>query len=175
MVKKYFPFSICIIIVVSIMFYGAVKPRPLSTGPAGPITAQMLNCKTGIYDSYQDFEKGTPSKKWTFLWVNTGVQFGGKISQYELLFKDESGKKVKISTAECWGWKCADGKLYKNSEFNNGAVKAIPFLVKYIAADHIMYEPLNPPTESIDPHEWFSTDLNSRVIPIDEFFKNHSR
>lgn len=136
------------------------------------ITAEMMNGKPAFFKTYEDFINQT-GKPWTFLSDN--VKYANNhIVKYELIFKDESGKKVNISSEDFWGYRDGKGFTYRNSDFTFEIVKRIPFRIVSIATDFINYQPKDIGTHSVNPDSWFSQSITSPIETQEDFYKNHS-
>ena len=94
------------------------------------ITLEMLNCKPGVYRTYEDFVNG---KVEDLCWLNfdCGLSFHD-LPKFDVVFKDKSGKRVKIPASEFWGWRNPDGTLWRNGKYVHGKLTAIPFFVEYV-------------------------------------------
>jgi hypothetical protein len=133
--------------------------------------AKLLNGDDAFYQDYNDFLKG--GRKWKYLTENAILTFG-KISIFNIVFKTDQGKRQKLDFTDFWGWR-EDGKVYRNGDFVQGKITKIPFGVSQVTSDYIMYHPYNPQNVSIQPDEWFSDDLTSPIMPLDVYFKRHSK
>ena len=152
----------------------AVKPAS-PEGDSEKITLEMLNCKMGVYKTYNDFVNNQPSfQDYTYFGVGFSV-LGNSMKLYDIVFQDKAKKKVSVEPKDFWGFKSQFGKLFRTGNFVNGKVSKICFLVKYSAKDLVVYEPLDPVGLEITPSAWCSASLSDEVLPADEFFKTHPK
>ena len=153
--------------------YAQEKAEVTGTITNAQLTPEKMNCKTGMYKTYQDFVNNNP-KPWKWVNFDIGSSMSG-FTRFLVIFKDENGKKIKMDPNEFWGFRDDNRELYRNGSFVNGSVTAIPFFVKYVATDYIMYHPEFLSNATVSPHEWCSTDLNSPIMKQDDFLKKHGK
>ncbi|HWB62687.1 MAG TPA: hypothetical protein VG603_04180 [Chitinophagales bacterium] len=135
-----------------------------------PVTVEMLNCKSGMYKTYQDFVNQTP-QPWKFKAPEASAAFG-KLVKYEAVFIDEKGQKVRVSTSDFWGYKLDGGKLARTIPFVTGSVKAALAGVEIVTKDYVFYEAEDlGPGMSIEPPVWYSTTLADDAQGIKDNFK----
>ena len=155
-----------------------VKPGPMQEGGTGTmqISSGMLNGKPSFYKTYDDFANGT-GKNWTFFTLDASMTFNNQISKVNIIFKDEAGKRLKITPEEFWGWRSANGELYRNGDFVSGKITKYPFMIDYATKDYILYHPATIPTfnVSVTPSDWFSADMKSSVLSGAIYFKTHDK
>ena len=116
--KKYFTLSLFTILLC--IFPNGKNSSQLQTLVPGffegdnddDITLNKLNCKRGLYRTYEDFKKGRPE--------NLQFQYNGSkgmLNGFTFLgfFKDGNGKTVKMTYDDFWGFKCGLGlfRCYK--------------------------------------------------------------
>jgi hypothetical protein len=148
--------------------------RPVQEAkPNTDITPEMMNGGAAFFKTYEDFINQT-GKLWIYLGDDLKRE-KNHITGYEMVFKDEAGKKINVSTADFWGYRDKTGLVYRNGDFIYKGIKKVPFQITYIAKDFIYYQPR--PIEftfTVDPGEWCSASINSEIKAKDEFFKDHS-
>jgi hypothetical protein len=136
------------------------------------ITSALMNGKPAFFKTYGDFINGK-GKAWTYL--NDELSHANKkISGYDVVFRDENGKKVKISTTDFWGWRGEDGYVYRMGDFSFEGISKIPFRIEHIASDHIYYSPKMVSFYTVEPFQWYSENLGTPIIGTDDYFKNHN-
>lgn len=140
------------------------------------VTADILNGAPAFYKTYEDFANGT-GQKWTYVDMNTSPTFNNQIAKITIVFKDEAGKRVKVTPEDFWGWRSTDGKLYRNGDFVNGKITKFPFSVDYVTPDFINYNPafINNLNVQVSPGDWFSEDLKSPISGENVYFRNHDK
>ncbi len=181
MKKTYRMLSALLLVIPVYMILNATKTEKVSeratlqSGSAVTITPALLNGKPTFFKTYHDFVNGT-GQAWVYDGYDVGHTFG-PTPHYLVAFKNENGKRVKVSASDFWGWRDKDGSLWRNGEFHFEKITHIPFMVNYIANNHIMYSPGPFPGATVQPSEWCSENLNDPIIQIETYFKmsQHSK
>lgn len=133
------------------------------------VTLKMLNCKPGLYRTYNDFLKGNAEPltfvRYKYSWVTGNMKYFG------IMFKDENGKKIKIACDEFWGWKC-DAGLFRNVPYQTGDVKAISARVTCVG-DFVFYNTFGNESITFKPYTWLSQNLNSEMMSPEAYTKKY--
>jgi hypothetical protein len=152
----------------------AFKPEG-STVEHKPVTLDMLNCKPGLYKTYQDFLDGKPLK-YQYIEIDFKTKESGRLVKYNAVFKDEKGKTVELDPKDFWGFTDHNRHLCRSGAYNhNTDVPLICYYVEYATNGFISYITCNTYGDYRFPYYWFSLDLNSPVIDGPSFWNAHGK
>ena len=107
MKKVFGSIAICSVVLISFSLFGAAKIEKASSyqelKPNANITDAIMNGKPAFFKTYQDFINGS-GQAWSYSDYHIKLS-KGKFAAYNIVFKDEKGKTVEVSTADFWGWR----------------------------------------------------------------------
>lgn len=140
------------------------------------VTLEMLNCKPGLYKTYQDFLDGNPLK-YTFLGINFKLTASGRPKEYVPVFKNEKDEMVTLDPKDFWGFTDKNNHLCRSSPFKNNAdVKYVCYYVRFATRDFICYVVVRNEKDGANYTNLpYSADLNSPIVDAPTFWTTHSR